>query len=73
MSEKAPCTCGPHGLCGADCPRRAADLAEPAMAWGIVRNGRLLHLAFPGRTDHVALLPNERAARVRIVEVREDA
>ena len=45
--------------------------AEPVKAWGIVRNGALLHLAMPGKPDHVALLTNERIARVEIREIEE--
>lgn len=50
-------------------PARATD----ALAWGIVRNGRLLHLAFPGKPDHIGLLSNERIARVRITEIEQEA
>lgn len=50
-------------------PKRAKD----ALAWGIVRNGRLLHLAFPGKPDHIALLSDERIARVRITEIEQEA
>ncbi len=52
-------------------PVPISDAASPALAWSIARNGRLLHLAFPGRPDHVALLPNEREARVLITEVQD--
>lgn len=53
----------------ASVPKRAED----ALAWGIVRNGRLLHLAMPGKPDHIALLSNERIARVRITEIEQEA
>lgn len=71
--QTAPCVCGPNSPCPLDCPFRPAALAEPAMAWGIVRDGKLLHVAFPRRPEDAVLLPNERQARVRITEVREDA
>lgn len=64
------CDCGAIGSCA--CGMAAASktpLAIPAEAWGIVRNGKLLHLAFPGKPDHVALLPNERMARVLVTEI----
>lgn len=49
------------------------QIATPAKAWGIVRNGALLLLAMPTKPEHVVLLPNERIARVVITEIQEAA
>lgn len=50
----------------------APKRAKSVEAWGIVRDGEMMTLAFPKKPVALAEQPNVRIARVRITEISED-